>query len=190
MAVSTSVLSIVTGLIILVVGARVSVYSVLLAGAGAGLGGAFVAASSAGLEGVALLATVLVGIGIGTGVAYFVFGALFALVGFVGGAYIVTVIGDAIIEADAIVFDELGTVFVGGLCGALAAVLFKHAILVLVTSFTGAALVSLSVTLADLREVTSQQAIDPILFDPLTIPFLGLFVIGITAQSAVALRGE
>ena len=103
-------------------------------------------------------------------------------IAFVIGTYLGwTVIAGFVVENSSILM-EVGVALLVGLVAVGIAVVSSRAILVLLTSFVGAAVISQSVTPADLEAAAATFDPAPLLFDAGAPIFLGVFVFGLLVQ--------
>jgi hypothetical protein len=177
------------GAVLLFGGATLSVYGVALLGALVGGAGGFLLAptvgSILGLEGlVATAAATAIGIIAGVLLSYVLLSVAIAALSFVAGTFAGLVVLGALFPDLSPFLLYPAALLVGGVAAALGSFLSKT-VLVLVTSFAGATLLSGSITLADLDAAASQVSLDPILFDVASPIFLGLFVLGILVQFGI-----
>jgi len=173
---------VVAGLVILLVGAVLSVYGVALLGAIVGGGAGLLLAPELGFTGqVPLAGAVLVGAVAGVAISYLLLSLAIGTLAFVVGSYVGTVVAQSVLNDPGLVVVAI----VGLGAGAIAAFLggiFKRTVMVFITSFLGATLASRAVTESDIGDAELFDP-DPILFDPAGEPlFLGLFVLGVLFQ--------
>ena len=182
------------GLVLVFLGAALSIYAVALVGFLLGAGGAYVVApsvlgavGSGGLVGLAV--AIVVGGLLGAALAYVALSVATAVPSFVVGAYL-----GLYVVTPLFTDGNLVTYLVAILCGiagaALGFTLTKFA-LMFVTSFIGAALASGSLSAAAFRAAREGTTLEPLLFDPLAttavggvaVPlFAGLFCLGFLSQ--------
>lgn len=183
---SIAIVSVLGGLVLLFAGAALSVYGVAALGALLGGGGGYLLAptvgSVIGLDGL-LAAVAATGIGIVAGVvaAYLLLSLAVAAVGFLVGTYVGFVVLSSVFAGwpgQVVAPVALG---VGVVAGFLGTTLTKT-VMILVTSFVGAALTSRSVTVGDFEAAQSALTLDPLLFDLWSPLFLVLLVLGVLAQ--------
>ncbi|MFB6310297.1 MAG: phosphate ABC transporter permease [Salinirussus sp.] len=170
------------GLIVLFAGAALSIYGVAILGAGIGGGLGFVLAPTLGLgSAIGTLIAVAVGIVAGLVITYMLLSVAIAGLGFVVGGYIGLVLLSAVLGPGAGILSVVGF-FIGGVVGAGLAPFVTRTLLVVVTAFIGAALVSGSLTMQDFVTVQEELTIDPLLVDPGSIVLIGLFALGVLVQ--------
>lgn len=167
-------------------GAALSSYSVTLMGFLIGAGGGYLIApdilaivgTATGLVAVATVA-LIVG-AIGAAIAYSTLAFAVAVPGFLVGAFLGRYLVTPLMEWGMI----LGIVAAvgGGIIGAWVGVVMTRTGLIVISSFFGAALASRSLTLEQLGVARAELALEPVLFDPLSPLFLGLFILGVLAQ--------
>lgn len=177
------------GAVLLIGGATLSVYGVALLGALVGGAGGFLLAptvgSILGLEGlVATAAATAIGIIAGVVLSYVLLSVAIAALSFVAGTFAGLVVLGALFPDLSPFLLYPAALLVGGIAAALGSFLSKS-LLVIVTSFVGATLLSGLITLADLEAAASQVSLDPILFDVASPIFLGLFVLGVLVQFGI-----
>jgi hypothetical protein len=177
------------GAVLLVGGATLSLYGVALLGLLVGGAGGFLLAptvgSILGLQGiVATAAATAIGILVGVVLAYVLLSVAIAALSFVAGTFAGIVVLGALFPDLSPFLLYPAALVVGGVAAALGSFMSKT-ILVLVSSFVGATLLSGSVTLADLEAAGTQVSIEPIVFDIASPVFLGLFVLGILLQFGI-----
>lgn len=181
----TAVALVGAGLVVLFAGAALSVYGVAILGAVLGGGAGFMFAPTVGgLVGMSgLVATVFaVGVGILAGVivAYLLLSLAVAAVSFVVGAYVGVVVVAPLVGEAAVVVG--GVALAVGAGAAFLGSVMTRTVMILVTAFVGATLVSRSVTLADLTAAQADLAVEPLVFDAASPLFLLLFVFGVLTQ--------
>lgn len=179
------VVLVLVGLVLLFAGAALSIYGVAVLGAVVGGGGGFLFAPTVGgligFEGLpALVAATALGIVAGVVVTYMLLSVAIGAVSFVAGIYVALVV--APLFADGLGLLVYPVALVAGLAAAAVGSIMTRTMMVLVTSFAGATLVSRSLTLADLAAAQTRLAFDPLVFDPTAPLFLGLFVLGVLSQ--------
>lgn len=166
---------IVAGLVILLAGAVLSVYGVALLGALVGGGAGLLLAPELGITGTPeTLAAVAVGVIAGVALTYLVLSIAIGILAFAVGSYVGAVGAEWFLDEPGLAL----IVVVGLVVGALAAFLgsiFKRTVMMVITSFIGAALASTAVTAEDISNADILFALD----DPI---FLGLFALGLLTQ--------
>jgi hypothetical protein len=177
------------GAIVLVGGATLSVYGVALLGLLLGGAAGYLLAPTVGpmlgLEGL-VAAAAATGLGIVAGVvlAYVLLSVAIAALSFVAGAFAGIVVLGALFPTLSPFLVYPGALVVGAIAAALGSFMSKT-VLVVVSSFVGATLLSGSVTRADLEAAGTQVSLDPIVFDVASPVFLALFVLGILVQFGI-----
>lgn len=173
------------GAVLLLFGAVLSIYGVALLGIIVGAGGGYLIAptigDAVGVSGVAAVgAGILIGALAGLVATYLLLSIAIAGLSFIVGSYF-----GMVVVAPALDKGIFLTVIIGigvGIAAALLGMFMKRTSMILITSFLGAALASLTVTLSDLNTAANDVTLDPILFDPVNPVFGGLFVLGILSQ--------
>ena len=182
------------GLVLLFLGAALSMYAVALVGFLLGASGAYVVApsilgavGSGGLVGLAV--AIVVGGLLGAALAYVALSVATAVPSFVVGAYLGLYVVTPLFT-DGGLLKYLVAILCGIAGAALGFTLTKFA-LMFVTSFIGAALASGSLSGAAFRAASDGTTLEPLLFDPLAttavggvaVPlFAGLLGLGILSQ--------
>jgi len=182
------------GLVLLFLGAALSIYAVALVGFLLGAGGAYVVApsvlgavGSGGLVGLAV--AIVVGGLLGAALAYVALSVATAVPSFVVGVYLGLYVVTPLFTGGGLV-KYLVAILCGIAGAALGFTLTKFA-LMFVTSFIGAALASGSLSAAAFRAAREGTTMEPLLFDPLAttgvggvaVPMFGvLFGLGILSQ--------
>lgn len=168
------------GLVMLFVGAVLSLYGVSLLGAVVGGAAGFLVAQEIGFTATMELAGALgAGAIAGVLISYLLISLAVAVFGFIVGLYFGAGLANWLLDPNLIVV-AAAALATGILAAALSTIL-KRTIMVVVTSFAGAALASQSVTAADFGDAGLTEP-DPILFDLNDPLFLGLFALGILTQ--------
>lgn len=177
------------GAIVLFGGATLSIYGVALLGmlVGGAAGSLLVptVGPMLGLEG--LVATVAVTLGgglVGVVLSYLLLSLAIAALSFVAGTFAGLVVLGAFAPDLSAFLLYPAAILVGAIAAALGTFLSKT-VLIIVTSFIGATLLSGSITLATLAAAGTQISVEPLLFDVSSPVFLGLFVLGILAQFGI-----
>ena len=174
------------GVVLLFAGATLSKYGVALMGAVLGAGAGYLAAPSlASAVGAGTLTVALggiaVGIVLGVVLAHVLLSVAVAAIGFGVGTYLgLTVLAPVLV--DGAWYVEAGAGIAIGLAVAATAMVFTYLVMVLLTSFVGAALASRSVTADHIAEAQETTSLGPILFDAGDPVFLGLLVVGMGLQ--------
>ncbi|MEF8855413.1 MAG: hypothetical protein V5A24_07990, partial [Haloarculaceae archaeon] len=138
-----------------------------------------------GLEGlIAVLAATGIGVVVGIVLTYVVLSMAIAVLSFIAGAFAGLVVLEAIAPGLSPVLLYPGALVVGFVAATLSGFL-SRTILVLVSSFVGATLVSGSITPSNVETAAAEFTLDPILFDLYSPIFLGLFVLGILTQFGI-----
>ncbi len=181
-----TVAMIVVGLAFLFFGAAFSSYGVTALGLAVGAGSGYLLAPSiggviglAGLQATAI--AVIVGAIIGVLLGYMLLSLAVGAVGFVVGTYVgLSGLSGMLVEGGTYV--ELVVAVGLGLVLALAGMALTKTMMVLITSFIGAALASRSLTTDAMIEAQAQLSPEPLYFEFVSPLFLGLFVLGILSQ--------
>lgn len=173
---------VVVGAVVLLAGAALSVYGVGLLGAWVGGVAGFFLAPIVGIEGP-VGATIAVAVGVAAGLlaTYLVLSIAIASLGFLVGGYLGVVLTGAVLGPD-VGFLRLVGFLVGGVVGAGLAPYLTRTLLVVVTAFVGAALVSGSLTVADFATAQAELTPEPLLVDPGSVLLLVLFALGVLVQ--------
>lgn len=173
------------GSVLLFFGAVLSVYGVALLGAVLGAGGGYLfaptIASPFGVEGaVATLLAVPIGAIGGVLLAYMLLSFAVAAVSFVVGTYFgLVAVAPSMGNSGAIaVLIAIGV----GIAAAVVGTVFTKTMMVVITSATGAALLSRKITIEGLQTAQSEFAVDPLIFEPTAPVFFGLFALGFLSQ--------
>ena len=182
------------GLVLVFLGAALSMYAVALVGFLLGAGGAYVVAptllgavGSGGLVGLAI--AVVVGGLVGAALAYVALSVATAVPSFVVGAYLGLYVVTPLFTGGGLV--KYLVAFLGGIVGAALGFALTKFALMFVTSFIGAALASRSLPAAAFRAARDGATLEPLFFDPLAttdvgmvaVPLFGvLFVLGVLSQ--------
>ena len=174
------------GLALLFAGAALSVYGVgllgVLVGGGAGYLFAPTIGGAIGVDGLlAVPVAVALGVVVGLGVTYLLLSLAIAGVSFVAGMYLGLVAVAPLLTGGSGLLAYPVALVVGGVAAALGSIL-SRTMLIFVSSFVGATLVSRSLTAADVAAAGTQLSPDPLLFDLFSPLFLGLFVLGVLSQ--------
>jgi hypothetical protein len=177
------------GAVLLFGGATLSVYGVALLGMLVGGAGGFLVAptvgSFLGLEGLVDTAVgTAIGVVAGVVLSYVLLSVAIAALSFVAGSFAGFVVLGALFPDLSPFLLYPASLFVGGIAAALGSFMSKT-VLVLVTSFVGATLLSGSITLADLEAAGAAVSLDPIVFDVASPIFLGLFALGVLVQFGI-----
>lgn len=168
------------GLVMLFVGAVLSLYGVSLLGAVVGGAAGFLVAQEIGFTATMELAGALgAGAIAGVLISYLLLSLAIAVFGFIVGLYFGAGLANWLLDPNLIVV-AAAALATGILVAALSTIL-KRTIMVVITSFAGAALASQSVTAADFGNAGLTEP-DPILFDLNDPLFLGLLALGILTQ--------
>lgn len=174
------------GTVLLFSGAALSVYGVALLGAVIGGSGGYLVAPTIGgligLEGlVAVVAATAVGAVAGVVVTYSLLSIAIAAVSVIVGTFVgVVAIAPALVDGPALLVYLAA--FAVGLLAAFLGLIMTKTMMILITSFVGASLVSRSLTVQDFAAAQAAFTLDPLIFD-LAAPFLlGLFALGVLAQ--------
>ena len=169
------------GAVILFAGAALSIYGVALLGAVVGGGGGYLLAPELGFGATPqLAAAVLVGTVAGVAVTYLLLSLAIGILAFAVGSYAGVVVARSVLDPSLVVLAAAGLVV--GLVAAFLGSLLKRTVMVFITSFLGAALVSRRITLDELETAQSEFTADPILFDLVAPLFLALFALGVLSQ--------
>lgn len=182
------------GLVLVFVGAALSIYAVALMGVLIGAGGAYVVAptvlgavGSGGLVGLAI--AVAVGGLLGAALAYVALSFATSVPSFVVGAYLGLYVVTPLFTGGGLI--RYLVAILGGIAGAVLGFALTKFALMFVTSFIGAALASGSLPAAAFRAAREDATIEPLLFDPLAttdlfgvaVPLFGvLFGLGVLSQ--------
>lgn len=175
------------GVLFLFFGSTFSSYGVSAMGVlVGGSGGYLLGPSLAGMAGISPLAAtagaVLVGAAVGFALSAMFLSMAMAAIAFVVGTYLGwTVIAGIVLEGGSMPL-EVGVAVLVGLVAAGVGSVFSSWMLVLLTSFVGAAMASRSVTATDVADVAATFDPEPLLFDATAPLFVGLFVLGILVQ--------
>ena len=182
---------VVAGLLLAFVGAAVSVYAVTLTGFLIGAGAGYLAAPNLvgliAVDGLVLSgAGVLLGGAIGGFLAYAGLSFAVLVIGGTVGGFVGRFAVGPIYAADAAGFEGtallVGATLAGVAVGALFGFVLTRTTLGVSTAFIGAALGTRSLTPEAFSTAAEELALDPILFDPTTIPFLAVFALGVLSQ--------
>lgn len=181
-----AIVLVLAGVVLLFAGAALSVYGVALLGVVVGGGGGFLFAPTVGdaigLDGpLAIVIATALGIVAGVLLAYLLLSLAIAAVSFVAGTYVGLVVVAPLVGEGSGAMVYLVALVVGVAVAAIGSILSKT-VMILVTSFVGATLVSGSLTPADVAAAQSNLSLDPLLFDVGSPLFLGLFVLGVLSQ--------
>lgn len=174
------------GLAFLFLGATFSSYGVAGLGLAVGAGAGYLLAPEiggyVGLAGTeAAIAVGAVGAILGLMLAYALLSLAVAVLAFVIGTYAgLSGLSGVLVDGGGLV--EVVVAVVIGLVLALVAMLLTKTMMVLITSFLGAAMASQSITREALMAAQADLTPDPLYFDLISPLFLGLFVLGILAQ--------
>lgn len=179
----------IAGALVLFGGAAFSIYGVALLGVLVGGAGGYLLAPTVGpmvgLEGlVATAAVTLGGCVVGVILSYVLLSLAIAALSFVAGTFAGLVVLGALMPDLSPFLLYPAALLIGGIAAALGTFLSKT-VLVVVSSFIGATLLSGSITLANLEAASTQISIEPILFDVWSPVFLGLFVLGLLVQFGI-----
>lgn len=174
------------GAVLLFAGAALSIYGVGLLGVVLGGGGGYLAAptiaSLAGVEGiVGTVVAVAAGAVVGLGITYLLLSVAIAAMGFVVGTYLGVVVVSPLVGDGGLfvtVLAGLGT----GVALAFMGMFLTRTTMVLITSFIGAALASMSVTFENINTAAQDFALDALVFEVTAPLFLGLFAFGVLSQ--------
>lgn len=177
---------VIAGLVLLFAGAALSVYGVALIGMVFGGGSGYLLAPTVGdaigigTPGSIVLA-VLIGALAGAILAYSILSLAIGFVSLFAGTYLglVVLVPDVIEGAW---YVEWGAAVAVGIGLGLLSLILTRTVLVFVTSAFGAAIGSRSITFTEIRAAQEGTTIEPLLFDPTSIVFLGLFVLGVLTQ--------
>ena len=177
------------GAVLLIGGAALSIYGVALLGLLVGGAGGFLLAPTVGpilgLEGiVATAAATGLGVVVGVVLSYVLLSVAIAALSFVAGTFAGIVVLGALFPDLSPFLLYPAAIVIGGIAAALGSFLSKT-VLVIVSSFVGATLLSGSITLADLEAAGTQVSVEPLVFDVASPIFLGLFVLGILLQFGI-----
>lgn len=175
----------VAGAVLLFAGAALSTYGVALLGAIVGGGGGYLfaptVAGAIGVSGpVSTAAAVGLGLILGALLAYSLLSVAIAATSFVVGAYLGLLVLAGMLVDGPTYMEWLVAVGIG-FGAAVLGLIFTKTMLIITTAAGGAALLSRSVTMTELQEAQTTLSADPLLFE-LSIPFLGLFVLGVLWQ--------
>jgi hypothetical protein len=170
------------GVVMLLVGAVLSVYGVALLGAVVGGAGGFLLAPELGFTGTPQLAgAALVGGVVGVAISYLLLSLAIGTLAFIVGSYVGTVGAQWLLNDPGLLVVAVVGLGVGAVAAFLGTV-FKRTVMIFITSFLGATLASRAVTGSDVDDAELLDP-DPILFDPVEEPlFLGLFAFGVLTQ--------
>ena len=174
------------GLVLLFFGAALSVYGVALLGFVVGAGGGYLVGPTVGelvaLEGTLATAASVIILGlVGAVAAYSMLSVTVAGLSFVVGVFLGwVVLAEWLVGGQWYV--QIPTSFAIGVGAAFLAFVMTKTALVLVTAFSGAALASREVTLANFETAQAELAVEPLLFEITSPLFLGAFVLGVLAQ--------
>jgi hypothetical protein len=176
---------ILVGLVLLFAGAALSVYGVAVLGVMVGGGVGYLFAPTIGDvlglgELLAVVVATAIGIVAGLVAAYLLLSMAVAALSFVVGVYAGLVLLSAFVGGDSVMIYP-GALVVGIVAAALGSFLTKS-VLVIVTSFVGATLVSGSLTVSAVTQASEQLTLEPLLFDVADPILLGLFALGILTQ--------
>ncbi len=182
------------GLVLVFLGAALSIYAVALVGFLIGAGGAYVVAptvlgavGSGGLVGLAV--AVAIGGLLGAALAYVALSVATSVPSFVVGAYLGLHVVTPLFTGGGLV--RYLVAVLGGIAGAALGFTLTKFALIFVTSFIGAALASGSLPASAFRTAREGATLEPLLFDPLAttdvfgaaVPVFGvLFGLGILSQ--------
>lgn len=177
----TALALVVAGAVILFAGAALSVYGVALLGAVVGGGSGYLLAPELGFTATLELAAVaLVGVVAGVALSYLLLSMAIGAFAFVVGSYVGATGAEWLLDDPGLLLIAVGAL-VAGVAAAFLATILKRTVMMFVTSFAGAALVSRSVTVEEFEEAALFDP-DPILFDLGAPLFLGLFALGVLTQ--------
>ncbi|MES3161749.1 MAG: phosphate ABC transporter permease [Halorubrum sp.] len=182
---------VVAGLLLAFVGAAVSVYAVTLTGLLIGAGAGYLTAPN--LVGFVAVDPLIV-----SGGAVVAGGAVGGFLAYAGLSFAVLVIGGTVgafvgrfavgplyaadaagVEGTALL---VGATLAGVAVGALFGFVLTRTTLVISTAFIGAALGSRSLTPDAFSTAAEELTLDPLLFDPVGLPFLAVFTLGVLSQ--------
>lgn len=182
---ATTVGLLAAGVVLLFVGAALSVYGVALLGAVVGGGGGYLFAPTiAEVLGIAAPVSTAAAVGggllVGAVLSYSLLSVAIAATSFVVGAYLgLVVLAGLLVDGPA---HMEWIVAIGiGFGAALLGLILTKTTLIITTAAGGAALLSRSVTIADLEQARDTLSADPLLFE-VSWPFLALFVLGVLWQ--------
>lgn len=183
---TTGILLIVVGLALLFVGATASSYAVGLLGLLVGGAiGYLVGPTLAGVLGVAapigIAAAALLGAFLGAVLTAMLLKVTVSAIAFVVGTYAGWTTLAAVFVSESSLL-EIPVALGIGLVAAAVAFVLTRTMLILITSFVGAALASTAVTWADLAAAADGLDPDPLLFDVTGLVFLALLALGILSQ--------
>lgn len=177
------------GAVLLFAGAALSVYGVAILGAVVGGGAGFLLGPTIGgllgLEGLlAVLAATAIGVILGVVLSYVLLSMAISILSFIAGTFAGLVVLEAVAPGLSPALLYPGALVVGFIAATLAG-FFSRTILVLVSSFVGATLVSGSITPSNVETAAAEFSLEPILFDLWSPIFLGLFVLGVLTQFGI-----
>lgn len=177
------------GAVLLFAGAALSIYGVAILGVVVGgVGGFLLGPSIGGLLGLEGLLAVVVATALGSIVGvlmtYLLLSMAIAALSFVAGTFAGLVVLNAVFPEASMSLLSPAAMVVGVAAAALGSFLSKT-VLVFVTSFVGATLVSGSMTLSDIQTAGAKLSLDPIVFDLWSPVFLVLFVLGVLTQFGI-----
>lgn len=177
----TAVGLVAAGAVILFAGAALSVYGVALLGAVVGGGGGYLLAPELGFAATGELAVAAVlGAVAGVAISYLLLSMAIGVLAFVVGSYVGAVGTELVLGDPGLLLVALGGLVVGAVAAFLSTI-FSRTVMILITSFAGAALASRSVTTEEFREAGLFEP-GPILFDLAGPLFIALFVLGVLSQ--------
>lgn len=182
---ATMIVLLAAGAVLLFFGAALSVYGVALLGAIVGGGGGYLLAPTvADALGVAdpVSTAVAVGVGllVGAVLAYSLMSVAIAATSFVVGAYLgILVLAGLLVDGPA--YMEWIVAIGIGFGAALLGLILTKTTLIITTAAGGAALLSRSVTMGELRDAQEALSADPLVFE-ISLPFVALFTLGILWQ--------
>ena len=186
MSTLTAIGLIVGGAILLFSGAALSIYGIGLLGAILGGGAGYLlaptVASAAGVSGtVGLVVAVLIGAVAGILLTYSLLSLAIAAMSFVVGVLFGMNVVAPMLDNGSLLM-EVGVALGAGLVIAGIGMFLTRTMMVLITSFIGAALASRSLTMSEFRAAQEEFHLEPLVFE-LTAPlFVGLFVLGVLSQ--------
>lgn len=174
------------GAIVLVAGAALSVYGVailgLIVGGATGYLFAPTIGGALGLEGiVAVLGATGLGVLVGIVAAYLLLSMAVAAISFVVGIYAGLVFVPPLLGDGAGLLVYPAAIAVGVVAAVLGSLMTRTA-MIFVSSFVGTTLVTGSITASSVATAGEQLSLDPLLFDPTSLVFLGLFAFGLLTQ--------
>lgn len=177
------------GAVLLFAGAALSIYGVAILGVIVGGGGGFLLGPSIGgflgLEGLlATLVATILGMIVGVIVTYLLLSMAIAALSFIAGTFAGLLVLNAVFPEMSMTVLSPAAMVVGIAAAAIGSFMSKT-ILVLITSFVGATLVSGSLTLSDVEAAGTELSLEPIVFDLVSPIFLGLFVLGVLTQFGI-----